>query len=113
AEGRYLTVDASAYDCIEPLVNDGALVRLVYNNSQHDGARETILGKLVDASQPGGGHRFEFHRYDSGSGAFTRVDNLAADIGYTVGSNGVLYGPDLSLASANDARTVNLPVDMA
>ena len=84
-------------------------MRLAYNNSLNGNARQEILGKLIAVSNDGLNYRFQFSVYDSATGLFAAPVSMAS-LGYTAGSQGVLFGPAYGLAGATDTSDANLPI---
>ena len=112
-DGRYLAVAferAGDYEALlKAAVDGGRLVRLAYNNSLNGNARQEILGKLIAVSNDGLNYRFQFSVYDSATGLFAAPVSMAS-LGYTAGSQGVLFGPAYGLAGATDTSDANLPI---
>ncbi|CAJ49553.1 putative secreted calcium-binding protein, partial [Bordetella avium 197N] len=112
-DGQYLTVtfnSLSQYEAmLKAAVDSGRLVRLAYNNSLNGNLREEVLGKLIALSNDGLSYRFQFAVYDTVSGQFAAPVSMAA-LGYTAGSQGVLYGPAYGLAGVNERSDENLPI---
>ncbi|KAG1440150.1 hypothetical protein G6F57_019124 [Rhizopus arrhizus] len=96
--GQYLALNLTAdqYNAALKAAVDGQhLVRLAYNNSLNGNVRTEILGYLglVAGSGVNNVYQFTFTVYDPANpGAVTGAVSLAA-LGYTAGSQGVLYGP--------------------
>ena len=112
-DGRYLAVAferAGDYEALlKAAVDGGRLVRLAYNSSLNGNARQEILGKLIAVSNDGLNYRFQFSVYDSATGLFAAPVSMAS-LGYTAGSQGVLFGPAYGLAGATDTSNANLPI---
>ena len=106
--GRYLAVAferAGDYEALlKAAVDGGRLVRLAYNNNLNGNARQEILGKLIAVSNDGLNYRFQFSVYDSATGLFAAPVSMAS-LGYTAGSQGVLFGPAYGLAGATARPT--------
>ena len=60
-------------------------------------------------SNDGLNYRFQFSVYDSATGLFAAPVSMAS-LGYTAGSQGVLFGPAYGLAGATDTSDANLPI---
>ncbi|MGH8818659.1 MAG: hypothetical protein ACREX5_18835, partial [Achromobacter pestifer] len=112
--GQYLAISMTAAQyasALKAAVEDHRLVRLAYNNSLNGNARTEILGYLTPGADfgVGGVYRFSFSVYDPLTGLTAAPASLAA-LGYTAGSQGVLYGPAYALATGTDVSNANLPI---
>ncbi|WP_419204010.1 hypothetical protein [Bordetella trematum] len=97
---------------LKAAVDGQLLVRLVYNNTLNGNAREELLGVLglVPGSGSDGTYQFTFSVYDQASGQLSAPRDMA-ELGYTAGSQGVLYGPAYGLAGVTDPSGGKLPVE--
>ncbi|MGE8672034.1 MAG: hypothetical protein ACN6PB_03260, partial [Achromobacter kerstersii] len=113
--GQYLALNLTAdqYNAALKAAVDGHhLVRLAYNDSLNGNVRKEILGYLglVAGSGANNIYQFTFTVYDPLNPTSNAGPVSLASLGYTAGSQGVLYGPSYALAGATDQSNANLPI---
>lgn len=112
--GQYLALQMTAQEyaaTLQAAVQGQRLVRLAYNNSLHGNAREELLGVLALVSESGGIYRFSFAVYDPATGQQAAPVALAS-LGYTAGSQGMLYGPAYGLADVRSPADLSLEISL-